>query len=142
MKSRKLTGPALDIVKNIVGFDDEQIKGVEENPKQFEMCEKMPVIVSKKLVATCVEAKNCGLHKIGDRYVFNAVGHMIKEETCEKPCLFALSSFLPFIYISYDRAASGLELNRMHFEYIACPDTGCKYGGWGTSMFKLSVEDA
>ena len=142
MTNRKLSESAQNILRNIAGFNDEQIKIIEENPKQFDISEKMPFLASKKMVATCIEAENCSVHKIGDKYVFNATGYMIKDETCERPCLFALSNFLPFIYVLYDRAASGLDLGGMHFEYIACSDTGCKYGGWGTTMFKISVEDA
>ena len=142
MADRKLSEPAEGFLRNIMNFDDEQIKTVEKNPKQFEMCETLPFLASKKMVATCIEAENCGLHKIGDRYVFNATGFMIKDETCERPCLWALSTFLPYSYILYDRAASGLDPSGMHFEYVSCPDNGCRYGGWGTAMFKISVEDA
>jgi uncharacterized repeat protein (TIGR04076 family) len=81
------------------------------------------------------------MNKVGDRYVFNATGYMIKDETCETPCLWAMSKFLHFSYILYDRAASGLDLSGMHFEYISCPDTGCSCGGFGNAMFKISIED-
>ena len=142
MADRKLSKPSEDGLRNFMGFNDEQIKIVEENSKQFEMCEKLTFLASKKMVVTCIETTNCAANKIGDKYVFTAAGSMIKDETCERPCLWALSTFLPYSYILYDRAASGLDLSGMHFEYVSCPDTGCKYGGWGTAMFKISVEDA
>ena len=141
MTDRKFNDQFKEALRNIFGYNDDQIKVIEENPKQFETVEKVPFLASKKMVATCIEAQNCSANKVGDRYVFNALGSMIKNETCEKACLWAMSTFLPFFYILYDRAASGLDLSGMHFEYIECPDTGCKYGGAGKAMFKISVED-
>ena len=142
MNDRKLNETAKDALRNILGYTDEKIKIIEENPKQFEIWEKMPVLSSKNMVATCIETENCGLHKIGDKYVFNATAFMIKDETCARPCLWAMSNFLHFSYIIYDRVASGLDPSGMHFEYISCPDTGCNYGGFGTAMFKISIEEA
>lgn len=142
MSNRRLNEPIKDVLRNALGYSDEQLRIIEENPKQFEMAEILPVLVSKKMVATCIEAENCGLHKIGDKLVFNASGYMIKDETSERPCLWAISNLLPLSYILYDRVASGLDPSGMHFEYISCPDTGCKYGGFGTAMFKISIEDA
>ncbi len=141
MTNRKLNESTEAALRNGLGYNDEQIKIIEENPKQFEMNEKLPVLFSKKMIATCIESENCGMNKIGDKYVFEAIGKMIKEETCERPCLWAMSSFLHFSYILYDRVASGLDPSGMHFEYISCPDTGCGYGGFGTAMFKISIED-
>ena len=142
MTDRKFNDQVKEALRNVFGYNDEQIRIIEENPKQFEMCEKMPFLASKKMVSRFIEAENCGANKIGDKYVFTAAGSMIKDETCERTCLWALSTFLPYSYILYDRAASGLDPSGMHFEYVSCPDTGCKYGGWGTAMFKISVEDA
>jgi len=142
MGEGKLDDRTKQLMKSRMGFDDEQIRIIEENPKQREIIEGGPVFVSKKLVATCIKAENCTYNKVGDRYVFNSFGGMIKDETCEMPCLFALSGFLPFVYMVYDRIASGLDPDGMHFDHVSCPDTGCKYGGFGTAMFKMSVESA
>ena len=124
MTDRKFSDQFKETLTNVFGYNDEQIRIIEENPKQFETFEKFPFLTSKKMVARCIEAENCGANKIGDKYVFIAAGSMIKDETCERPCLWALSSFLRFSYILYDRAASGLDLSGMHFEYVSCPDTG------------------
>ena len=129
------------LLKRQLGYDEEQIKRVEENPKQREMIASGPVLVSKKMVATCIKAESCTYNKVGDRYVFNGFGGMIKDETCETPCLWAMSGFLPFIYMVYDRVASGLDPNGMHLDHVSCPDTGCRYGGFGKAMFKISIED-
>lgn len=142
MPSRKFSEEDKAPLKNVFGWSDEELEAVEENPKQFELFRVTQAFAGKQMVATCVEAEKCGMHKIGDKYVFTAGGRMIKDDTCERPCLWAMSTFFPFSYILYDRAASGLDPAGMHFEYVSCPDTGCRYGGYGTAMFKISVEDA
>ena len=142
MTVKKLDERLKRALKRDQGFDDEQIGIIEGNPKQREIVEAGPILVSKRLVATCIEAENCTYNKVGDRYVFNAFGGMIKDETCDDPCLFALGALTPFCYVVYDRAASGLDPNGMHLDHVRCLDTGCRYGGFGTAMFKMTVENA
>jgi uncharacterized repeat protein (TIGR04076 family) len=142
MTTRKLSEDRKEFCRRFFGYGDEEFKIIEGNPKQFELFERGKALNGKKMIATCVESENCGMNKVGDRYVFTASGMMIKDETCKLPCLWAMSNFFPFSYILYDRAASGLDLKDMHFEYVSCPDNGCKYGGWGKAMFRISVENA
>lgn len=142
MTEKKLDERLIGALKRDQGYDDEEIKIIEGNPKQREIVEAGPILIKKKLVGTCIEAEGCAYHKVGDRYVFNAQGGMIKDETCDTPCLFAMGTFTPFCYMAYDRAASGLDPNDMHWDHVRCLDTGCRYGGFGTAMFKMSVEDA
>lgn len=138
--TEKLDQAAREALKGQLGYNDDQLDMIEKNPKQMEMIEGLGLFVSKKFVATCVKAENCAFNKAGDRYVFTAFGSMIKEETCETPCLWAMSEFLPFSYMTYDRIASGLDPNEMHLNHVTCPDAGCRYGGFGSSVFKISVE--
>ncbi len=140
--TKKLDDATKEALKSQLGYTEAQINIIEENPKQFEMMESIPLLISKKLVATCVAAKNCAFNKVGDRYVFNGFGAMIKDESCETPCLWAMNGFMPFSLMVYDRIASGLDPDGMHLDHVTCPDAGCKYGGFGSAMFKISVEDA
>lgn len=142
MPIRNLTEGIKAALRDHFGYGDEEFDIIQNNPKQLEMFENIGALAVKKMIATCVKAENCGMNNIGDRYVFTAGGQLIKEETCDRPCLWAMSNFFPFSYILYDRAASGLDLDGIHFEYVSCPDTGCQHGGYGNAMFKISVEDA
>jgi hypothetical protein len=45
------------------------------------------------------------------------------------------------IVMAFDRTSSGLDPNGMYFNHISCSDIGCKYGGWGSVIFKITVED-
>jgi uncharacterized repeat protein (TIGR04076 family) len=141
MADNKLDSELRESMKNIWGYNEEQMKNIEKNTKQREILESFPVFISKKMVATCIKAENCGMNEVGDRYVFTASGSMIKDETCERPCLWAMSEFLPFSYMGYDRISSGLDPNDMHLDHVSCPDSGCNNGGFGSSIFKITFED-
>ena len=128
-------------LKERLGYTDEEFSIIEKTPKLMEIIEKIPGSVNKKMVVTCIKAKNCTYNKVGDKYVFDAFGGMIKDESCETPCLWAMSRFLPYSYMIYDRIASGLDPDGMHLDHMVCPDAGCRFGGFGSAVFKITVED-
>ena len=142
MTDQKLSEEIKGILSSAFEYGEDQFKIVESNPKQYEIVNALPILYAKKMVATCVERENCGCHKVGDRYVFNATGFLIKDETCDMPCLWAMSSFYPLSLMLLERTASGLPPNGLHQEYVACPDTGCKCGGVGKALFKITIENA
>jgi uncharacterized repeat protein (TIGR04076 family) len=129
------------ILKERLGYTEQQLQAIENTPKLVAIIKKFPEFLMKKLIVTCIDTQNCSFNKIGDRYVFNAFGAMIKDESCETPCLWAMSNFVPFSYMVYDRIASGLDPNNMHLDHVVCPDTGCKFGGFGSATFHISVEN-
>ena len=128
-------------LKERLGYTDEEVTIIENTPKLMEIIEKIPGSITQKMVITCIEATNCTYNKVGDKYVFDAFGGMIKDESCETPCLWAMSGFLPYSYMIYDRIASGLDPNGMHLDHMVCPDAGCRFGGFGSAVFKITVED-
>jgi len=117
------------LLENALGFGEEEIGIVEKNPKQREIAQTIDVFMSKKMIVECIQAENCMFHSVGDKYVFSGFGALVKQESCELPCLFAMCNFIPFAYMLYDRIASGLDPDGMH-------------GGWGSSLFKISVVDS
>ena len=138
----KLNEEIKDVLRTAFGYGGEHFEIVEANPRQYDIVNALPKLYSKKMVVTCVERENCGCHKVGDRYVFNATGFLIKDETCDMPCLWAMNSFYPLSLMLLERTASGLDPEGLHQEYVACPDTGCKCGGVGKALFKITIENA
>jgi len=141
MGNEKLNEGTKQFLRDVFGYNDEQIKIIESNPKWLKGIKAGPIMMSKKMVATCVKAQNCSMNVVGDRYVFTAHGTLLKDETCKRPCLWAMAQFLPFSYMLYDRVISGLDPNDMCTDHVPCPDVGCEYGGVGTAIFKITVED-
>lgn len=142
MAEEKIPEKLKQLLKRDVRLSDEQIKLMEDNPKHRALVNALPSLMGKKIVATCLQTEHCTLNKVGDRYVFSAFGGMIKDETCKSPCLWALGAMFPICYMVYDRAASGLDPNGLHLDHVRCPDTGCQYGGFGSAVFKISVEQS
>lgn len=137
---KKLDETTREYLKMALGYDDDQLDMIEKDPTQLEMMGRLGDFAAKKFIVTCIKAENCAFNKVGDRYVFTAFGSMIKEESCETPCLWAMSQFLPFSFMIYDRIASGLDPAGMHLNHVTCPDAGCQYGGFGSSLFKITIE--
>jgi uncharacterized repeat protein (TIGR04076 family) len=142
MSEKPLDDRTKKMLKGVFKYDEDQIKIIEDNSKQRDILAAGGTLSAKKLVVECVRAENCMAHKVGDKYVFTAYGQLIKNESCEKPCLWAMCNFIPFSYMVYDRIVSGLDPAGMHFDHVSCMDTGCRYGGWGTAMFKVTAVDA
>ncbi len=129
-------------LKAAFGYTDEEVDELIGNSKRRELILHLREIMGKKMVVECVAAENCIYHKVGDKYVFSGPGALIKDESCEQPCLFAMANFAPFCNMLYDRVASGLDPNGMHLDHIQCSDTSLRYGGFGKATFRVYVEDA
>ena len=52
MGNRKFNDDQKEEMRNTFGYDDEQFKIIEENPKLFDLMDKTPILHSKKMVAT------------------------------------------------------------------------------------------
>jgi len=140
MEKRALTTEQRELLRATFGYTDEQIDRIEADPKRREIIDHGPELNGTKMIAECVDAENCSFNKVGDRYVFSGQGYLLKDESCEKPCLWAMHSFLPFSYLLYDRVASGLDPNEMHVTQIQCEDVGHRHGGFGKATFKIRFE--
>lgn len=127
----------LEKVKKIWGWTDEQAKMLSS--KQVSLVEKGDEFRKWRLVAEVVEAKNCiaGLKK-GDKYVFHGSGFLLPEEsTCPRICLWALSSFVPFSFMLYDRIGQGDDPSEFWIDRVRCMDVGVEHGGYGEALFRL-----
>jgi len=123
-----------------LGLTDEQVEMMKKDPKAVKMIENSPALYNKKIVAEVVKTKNCLFHKVGDRIVFRVAGGMIKEESCENPCLYALGPLATLGYVIFDRVASGLDPSEIMIDSIKCMDVGVENGGVGEILMKVRVE--
>ncbi|MHA1579102.1 MAG: hypothetical protein ACTSUQ_05700 [Candidatus Freyarchaeota archaeon] len=123
-----------------LGLTDEQVEMMKRDPKAVKMIENSPALYNRKIVAEVVKTKNCLFHKVGDRIVFRVAGGMIKEESCESPCLYALGPLAALGYVIFDRVASGLDPSEIMIDSIKCMDVGVENGGVGEILMKVRVE--
>jgi uncharacterized repeat protein (TIGR04076 family) len=123
--------------KKIWGWTDEQIKSL--SPKHQRLIEKGDEFRKWRVVAEVLEAKNCiaGLKK-GDKYIFHGSGFLLPEEsTCPKICLWALTSFVPFSFMLYDRIGQGDDPSEFWIDRVKCLDVGVERGGYGEVLFRM-----
>jgi len=119
---------------------DAEVELMKKNPKSVKLIRNSPELVRKKIVAEVVQATHCVCHKVGDKFVFRVVGSMVREETCESPCLYALGPLATLGYIIFDRVAAGLDTSELMIDTIKCMDTGIECGGVGEMLMKVRVE--
>ncbi|MCD6361110.1 MAG: hypothetical protein J7M38_09615 [Armatimonadetes bacterium] len=127
-------------VKKIWGWTDEQAKGLSS--KHVRLIEKGDEFRKWRLVAEVLEAENCiaGLKK-GNKYVFHGSGFLLPEEsTCPKICLWALTSFVPFSFMLYDRIGQGDDPSDFWIDRVRCMDVGIERGGYGEVLFRMYCE--
>lgn len=123
-----------------LGLTDEQIEAAKKNPKRVKFIERSPELVKRRIVAEVVKAENCANHKVGDKIVFRPVGSLIKEESCEHPCLYAMAPLATLGYIIFDRIATGVDPSQIHISQIKCWDIGWENGGGGEILMRVRVE--
>ncbi len=127
----------IEKMKKIWGWTDEQINGLSS--KHQRLIKKGDEFRKWRLVAEVLEAKNCiaGLKK-GDKYIFHGSGFLLPEEsTCPRICLWALTSFVPFSFMLYDRIGQGNDPSEFWIDRVRCLDVGVERGGYGEALFRL-----
>ena len=130
------------VVKERLGYTDEEMKIFRENPRNDDVLSKVPALLNKTLVLTVVESHGCNSqHKIGDRILFDGAGNLLSKHSPEKICVYALNAAVPLIYAANELFYAGINPNQMRFRRSACIDVGVQCGGWGRVVFELSVQD-
>jgi len=136
----KLTPEAIQLHKARQGYTDEQLKNLTLTQRRI--MNSATRFNQYNMVAECVWTRNCAYRpKEGDKFVFRANGRLIPEEsTFPGLCLWAISRFLPFIHIVYDRLAQGLDPSPVGWDHVKCADTGVDNGGVGEVLFRIYCE--
>ncbi|MFX1586739.1 MAG: hypothetical protein ACFFC1_01185 [Promethearchaeota archaeon] len=65
----------LDVIKNSLGYTDEEMELWLENPRNQEALLKVPALLQKTIIIEVVESHGCSsLHKVGDKFYFDGPG--------------------------------------------------------------------
>jgi len=110
------------------------------SPKQWSFLDREHKLRHYKIIAEVVRlVEHCELQpKIGDKFVFNAGGVLIPEETTfPGVCLWAVASLFPLTMMVMDRILAGLDPNEMWRDQVSCMDSSIRDGGLGRVVFKV-----
>jgi uncharacterized repeat protein (TIGR04076 family) len=125
-----------------LGYTDDEMKTFRANPRNTAILEKGELLANKTIVAEVVESKNCNSqHKVGDRFVFDAVGNLLTKKNPKRICIFALERLAPLIFAIDELIYAGVDPNEIKFRRTGCFDVGVECGGWGHIVMEVKVED-
>jgi uncharacterized repeat protein (TIGR04076 family) len=143
MSQEKITPELKKLAEERLGASDEQIEKLTDT--QWRVLKSRTHRRQYRMVAEVIEVTDCcsAGHKKGDKYVYTASGFLLPEEsTVACLCLWAMRPMLPFIYISFDRTAEGLDPTPKGWDRVHCPDVGMNCGGLGRVVFRIYSEKA
>ena len=123
-----------------LGLTDEQVDEAKKDPERVRFIERSSELVRRKVVAEVVKAEHCACHRVGDKIVFRPAGPLVKEESCDHPCMYAMAPLATLGYIIYDRIVEGVDPSQLHVPKIKCWDVGWENGGAGEMLMKVTVK--
>jgi uncharacterized repeat protein (TIGR04076 family) len=130
------------VMKDHLGYTDEEMKVFRENPRNEEVLSKAPALMQKTIVLEVVQSHGCNSqHKVGDKFIFDGAGNLLTKRCPKKVCIYALKAATSMIFASNELFYAGIDPNEMRFRRAACFDVGVQCGGWGRIVLELSVQD-
>ena len=130
------------IMQNRLGYNDEEIKGFRENPRNEDILSRVPELINKTIIAEVVDSHGCNSqHKVGDKFYFDSAGNLLTALSPKRICVYALNVITPQIFTATEFLYAGVDPNQMRFKRAACFDVGIACGGWGRVVLEIRVED-
>lgn len=130
------------VMKDHLGYTDEEMKAFRENPRNEDVLSKAPALLDKRIVLEVVASQGCNSrHKVGDKLYFDGAGNLLTNRGPKKICIYALNAATSMIFASNELFYAGVDPNDMRFKRAACFDVGVQCGGWGRIVLELSVQD-
>lgn len=132
----------LNMIKNHLGYNDEQMEQFVNNPKNLNIMSKAAALRDKTIIVEVVESHGCNsLHKPGDKIYLDGPGNIITKLSPKKICIFAMQSLSGIVYGVHELFYAGVDPNEMKLNRVSCPDVGVACGGWGQIVMEVRVED-
>lgn len=125
-----------------LGYSDEEMKLFRENPRNEQVLEKTPEMMSKTIVCEVVESHGCASgHKVGDKIYLDGAGNLLSKMNPKRVCIYALSNIVPGVFAAGELIYAGVDPNKMVFRRASCFDVGVRCGGWGQIVLEIKIED-
>lgn len=130
------------IVKDHLGYTDEELALFRSNPKNADIIAKIPALMGKTIVAEVVASHGCNSrHQVGDRFYFDSAGNLLTKLNPKRICIHALSVLSTPIFVVNELSFAGVDPNEMRFNRVGCFDVGVRCGGWGHIVLEVKVEE-
>lgn len=130
------------LMKERLGYDDEEMKKFKDDPRNAEVLAKAQALSNMTIVAEVIESNNCNSqHKVGDKFIFDAVGNLLTSKNPKRICIFALARLAMIIFAVDELIYAGVDPNEIKYKRTGCFDVGIDCGGWGHIVMEVRVED-
>lgn len=142
MSQETLPEPVWDLMKERLGYDDEQMRKFRENPRNARVLETGMDMAGKTIVFEVVESKGCNSqHSVGTRFYFTGDGNLITKMAPSRVCAFAMPVMTQAIFAIGELWYAGVDPDSIRFRRGGCFDVGVECGGWGHVILEARVMD-
>jgi len=132
----------IEIIKNRLGLEGEELATVLENPKYQRLIENAAKGARYRLVAEVVASKGCHSgHVAGQRIVFDSAGNLLTRQSPERVCAFLMPNLTVLINAFFENLMNGRDPNEVMFTRTGCFDVGPMCGGWGHVQVEMRAEE-
>jgi uncharacterized repeat protein (TIGR04076 family) len=122
-------------------YSDEDMEIFRSDPEKVKMATGTPEFAKCRIIAEVIESHGChSRHRVGDRFVMNASGQLLTDESPKRICVSAISQVGHLIPTIYERLVSKSDPNFERSNIVQCSDIGLDKGGWGKILMKVYVE--
>jgi len=130
----------IDMMKEILGYTDEEWTRWKENPRNLRVAERMPDFSKYQVVVEVLRSHGCAvMHQVGERFTFTGGGALVCEDG-RQICAGALMPVLPLVWGVLDKISLGVDPTNITFNRVSCVDVGLEKGGWGEVLMEVRVE--
>lgn len=134
--------PVWDLMKQRLGYDDEQMRQFKDNPRNAEVLAKGMDMAGKTIVFEVVESQGCNSqHTVGTRFYFTGDGNLITKMAPSRICAFAMPVMTQAIFAIGELFYAGVDPDAIRFRRGGCFDVGVECGGWGNVVMEARVMD-
>ncbi len=114
-----------------LGYSDEELEKFKNDERNKKIFEKQEELIDKTIIFEVVESHGCNVnHKVGDKFLFSAVGFMLAHKGPERICPYIMPPMIRMMAVIQERIYEGLD-PRPLFSCGQCDDVGIDCGGWG-----------
>ncbi len=132
----------LEMARVHLNFTQEEMEELKANPRNLEVLQKMPELLSTVFTAEVISASGCVcLHQVGQKINICGDGSLIAGQCPDKVCIYLLQALSMIIFSSQEFLYAGLDPNQMKFKEVGCLDTGLKCGGIGNVIVAVSSKN-
>ena len=138
----KTTEEMWALMKDHLGYTNEQMRLFKEDPKNDIIISKAPELMQKTIVVEVVESHGCNSqHKVGTCFYLDGAGNFITKLCPKRMCTFLVGSISGMVFGMHELFYAGVDPNELKFRRTGCFDVGVQCGGWGRVVVDIRMED-